>query len=593
MSINETFLLLKSADFAGAAEAIEAALRRWLKEVFPGLTPGLDDPAPWGLDPQWRKALLLVPPEDGWMLLLDTVRESDLSELAERLSVHLHGTAVSVKVEGRRYAWQYRIFDCGREVRAFERPEAAALAAPGAGEAPMPQYSDVEAEAYAFLAELGVPPALRLIGFAELLHPPTLAGRARREGFLWRYTGLRGGVPQVARQAAELLVPPRRAVVPVRLDAANVRPDGRRVHEEFRDLSGTPDPEALDALLAVELDVRNRYAYAHLKLPDGDAPEVVFRYRHPLLSEAELARRLAVRRRVFERARPDQRAFLRAALATMRKRWPQYRVGKRQGFGFELFPPAPEASGPREFAPGEVDRPRQAPTPTAWLVRLDNVYERFRAYTGPLSPSAYLARFFERAIETLTASLPTTWEDARPHVLPRLWGGGEDRMPADHGPEMPMRSVAPGLRAGLVCERGEGLLHVGAPALRAWQVDFETAFDQALAALEARTPKGLQGAELHESRTQDGGRVVTVQYGDGNTSARALSRTFRQDLLALLGEDAAVVSFPDRDAIRAAPASDPFGIEALQTSARRRAGDGLGAELFRLTADALAPYASL
>lgn len=99
-------------------------------------------------------------------------------------------------------------------------------------------------------------------------------------------------------------------------------------------------------------------------------------------------------------------------------------------------------------------------------------------------------------------------------------------MPADHGPEMPMRSVAPGLRAGLVCERGEGLLHVGAPALRAWQVDFETAFDQALAALEARTPKGLQGAELHESRTQDGGRVVTVQYGDGNTSARALSRTF-------------------------------------------------------------------
>ncbi|MCZ7648835.1 MAG: hypothetical protein M5U26_26855 [Planctomycetota bacterium] len=591
MSVNEAYVYVKSSSDAAVVREAGGELRRWVREVCPKVSPQFDDPADWGADSGWRRQLLHLPSQDEWTLLIDTALENSDPELARRISKALKTTAVWCLLLGGCYHWRFRIYDNGREVKSGAHPESMpplrqvlnakpARAGDESGkhfaEGAMPLYQDAEAEVYHFLGDLGVPATLRMVTH-DIRVPAEVAREAGMtyQGTLLTVDGVQAGMPELKVVAQALVEPPGGGIVPISFDGVARDKEGRRFFLERRRVFGEPSPEALGRLLEVEREVRNRYEYPFLELADKVAPEMRFSYVHGGLGKGELDRRLQVRRRVYERLNPSKREFLRLAFKVLKQRWPTLKPGARAGFGFQMKPP----TGGRG---------------SAWVIRLDNAYEEYRARPGDLAPAAFLARFFERLFGTLLARPLPNWDAAKSTLLPRLRGDGArgpastEALDAIARNDLPVVEAGAGLQAGLVSERDQGLVHVHAAALKSWKVELGAAYAAALANLGARTPAGLEGARLDAERGPDGGRVCVVSYGDGHSAARVLLPEFRRALLARLGDKTAIVSFADRDALRAAAESDLFGMELLRQDRRRAAGQA--PELFRITAEGVARY---
>ncbi|MBE7465157.1 MAG: hypothetical protein HS116_16900 [Planctomycetes bacterium] len=588
MSVNEAYLVVRSDSDAAVDEAVAGELQRWVREVCPQLSPQFDHPADWGADANWRRQYLHLPGSGGWSLLIDTARQHSDPELARALSRRLKTTVVWTLVLGSCYHWRYRIYDNGREVRALvspeDLPELQALLGRGderrgadessasvAFRGPMPRYEDVEAALDNFLERLGVPKELRLVTRDRCA--PADAAHAGR-GSLLSVEGLRAGIPVVKVRAQALAPPPAEPAVPVSFDGVARNEQGVRYFLERRRIFGIPSPADLERLLELEREIRNRYEYPFLEIPDGAAPEIRFHYRHEDPGGDPLDARLKARRAAYERARPTQRAFLRLALRVLAKRYPRLRIGARVRFGFQLFPaaaPAPDGDSELAKLPAAGAAPEHAAPGVSWLIRLDHAYEEYRQRPGDLSPAAFLARFFEKIFHSLQGAPPADWAIARKRLLPRLRldaqapsGEPAEALGED---DLPLRAVAPGLAVGLVYESPQGLVHVHAGLLRAWNVAWDDAYALALRNLEARTPANLDGARMQALRGEDGGRVCTLAYDDPHTAARILLPGFRKALLERLGDTAALLSLAERDLLALAAESDLFGVEALARNA--------------------------
>ncbi|MCX7803742.1 MAG: hypothetical protein N3A38_01000 [Planctomycetota bacterium] len=531
MSINEGQIFVRCNDFAAVQRATEAGLQQFFEETYCRLSPEVDDPEECLLSEEFARVAVLLPPERGWCAILDGFQRPADEDLAREISRMLRTRVVCTTVEGRRYFWEYRQFDRGRMARCSQRRR------PAGGGTGGRSYRDVEAEAYAFLLSLGIPPAY------ALLDAPGVLGGERREGarpieaVVYRMEGLAAGRPCLRKSRIGTFANPPSRRPPVRADRQYTDPSGRKHYEEIRCLPGRIGPEEVGEILSVELDVANRYAHESIGAPDAEVPAVRFRYSCDEMSDDELNGLIAGSREEFFASHLTMREFLAMAERILRDERGSEVDVRRDGFSLIC---AAKTTG-RESR-----------------VHLENLYRDYRRTWS--DPAGLIRTFISRMVEIPRARVPETLEEAKHLILPQLIAGGD-------APECPWEAgeaVQPfvgNLRVRLVLDCGGGLIHVPNLWMEKWKVTFDSLWNVALRNLEALAVRAAGGVTI---LPLGNGRILVANFPDGHTASRVLLPRFHRLAAAALGSERLVVGLPGRDSLSAVRADQPPLVDRLQ-----------------------------
>jgi hypothetical protein len=299
MSLIVGQILIPSEDFPAATGALTDYLDLWFREQY------RPHPRPPFTDGEGIRSVILLPPLDGWMAVLE--RRSDLCdlELAAALSRALPVPLTVFELDGSRYRWARYEFQAGSpRDAALEPPDAfeprhwAPLAdrPPEPAPRPMPRYRDVETEATAHFLRRGVPADLLF-----LRHEDVSAGTAaeavffklwqREDGPAFRHYPFRAAVEPVVRDAQ----------TPLHYDHVELKTDvSQQLVRETRHVYGEPTDEAVENLARLEDAFRSRVlARESAECRDELLPDVRFLYRHETAEQpfARMLRRARATRR--------------------------------------------------------------------------------------------------------------------------------------------------------------------------------------------------------------------------------------------------------------------------------------------------------
>ena len=528
---------------------------------------------------------LTVLHQSGWACLLEQGRvDFGLARLlSEQGEVH------ALDLDGSRFALRLRSFRGGEPGPQRQEP---------AERGPLlPLVCDVEQEAWDFLRELGVPPALRLCVAEEvrLFEPGAAEGAVEGAAGL---DALRIVLTEAGLQATLARgLPPERSEgrsPPARPDSLVESKAGESLALEVRRLPDlVPTAEAADALAAVEEQAALRLCLELGPLLEQERiPRPAFAYETSVIAD------LAPLMETAREARPwlsrlcdagipaplSHGGFAARSRALLAVAVPDARVLRVHGLRLEVrHPGAPDAALLFDLAArwqaallGEEPEPDPA-TPHAPSALVDEVDLRLRE---PLLPLAELPRS-----AFLAGLLPTLWTGDDAAFFPSAPLPG--LLPA--APGAAQAALVP--RVGLLCDAAGQLRPVEAAALSAHGLGLEDALTRAAENADVRTLAAAAGLHLFDL---DHGRVAMTSFDDAAGAGRLASAAFRALLLRLIGAEV-LVAAPTRDTLLACPDSEE-GAAWLQGEAGLRRVEGpfpLPGPLFLLDAGGLRIAAAL
>jgi hypothetical protein len=252
------------------------------------------------------RRLTVMPPRDGWAMIIEQVRFLADGDLARHLSEGLGCKVVWSEVQGGALGWACFEFEnghltggrldpaSGREERLVAAAnEAKALNLMEAEQSEMPVYPvDPEMDAWHHLCALGLP---REYIFA---YPNDIvrlgSGGETEAGFVVLKDSYYGGRLTAAVGPARFAARPQG--LPYRPDLV-AREDGQptAIHE-IRLLQGRPSRQSLDRAFEAELHWRRRAFYVMSETLPGSVPHISFRYKDPADPDRDLEKLLEQRR---------------------------------------------------------------------------------------------------------------------------------------------------------------------------------------------------------------------------------------------------------------------------------------------------------
>jgi len=538
----------------------EGYLRRWAKAVRD------EWPDVPFLGSETSRATYVLPPVDGWCVLVDADPYRADFDLAQHLSEALATTALAVELRGGDLAWRYAAFEEGELEREEREPPEAFEPDAGSGGAPMPIYPDAVREVLQVLRTEGVPRERWFLRQDEFT-----AEGVDDEDAVWldeivTRPEKRNPVERVPRAPHRLKRKEGR--LPFKPDVVGSTPTHRPLFVEIRSLFGTPTPQAVANLLEIERADRNRLQEPYLGGSADQMPSVYFEYSARGASEDELTKMLDLRRADFFRPRPPMSDFLDAALAIARKEQRTWRQLRASGFGlrFKL-----EGSSVEDAV--DLDQPYQ------------DYMEGRLAGTGP---EEVLRRFLAQAAEDLHRPMAEAqYRSVADLLAPSLMSAEEAVRLVDEG--VPSTPLGHGVNVVVTCRVGEGSALIDVDDLLRWDVSFEEALEVAKANLLRREkidPKAPIPVDIAPDR-----RALALLSGP-QPATHILMPGLAAVLRQVLDAEEVLCAIPDLDSFFAIDASEPETQLALRGFARARlhvAERPLTAELFRMMDDHAEP----
>ncbi len=233
----------------------------------------------------------ILPPKDGWAMIIEQVRFLADGDMARHLSEGLDCRVIWAEVQGGALGWACFEFDKGQLVKGKLEPrsgreerlvaaanEAKAINLSEAQDPEMPVYpTDPERAAWDHLCGLGLPREYIFVYPGDVVR--LNSGGEMEAGFLTLRDSHYGGRLIATVGPAKFL--PRPAGLPYRPDlVAREGGEPTTVHE-VRLLHGRPSSRALDSAFAAELAWRRRAFSVMSATLTGKVPQVIFRYKDP------------------------------------------------------------------------------------------------------------------------------------------------------------------------------------------------------------------------------------------------------------------------------------------------------------------------
>lgn len=254
MSLNSGQIFIATDDFEDLGRELLFYLGEWFEKRYQAIDREADLSTHF-LDKDRRRAVMALPPFEGWCTVFEMRPGRADPQLAAHLSRRLGARAVWFELQGARLRWRWQSFDAGRPQSPHLSPERAWT--PLKQELfPMPLYEDIEPIAYRQLRELDLPRERLFLRTEDIVvAPDTGSGPALYALMLTSEEGPR---------FEHLRFEPRwtwriHDDEPVREDFHGVHHDGERtITLETRWLRGVPDATSASNLVRIERLARER-----------------------------------------------------------------------------------------------------------------------------------------------------------------------------------------------------------------------------------------------------------------------------------------------------------------------------------------------
>jgi hypothetical protein len=292
MSINVGQLFVKHDNLKLLLRIAAEYVRIWQKGVFSRLSNlEKEEQGSENFLTRRSRRLTLLPPRDGWSMIIEQVRFLADGELAKHISESLGCPVIWAEMQGGALGWACFELENGQLVRGKLEPaagreerlvaaanEAKAISLSEAESSDMPHYPvDPEMDAWNHLCSLGLPREYIFVYPGDVLRLGS--GGEMEAGFVTLKDSYYGGRMTAALGPARFL--PRPDGLPYRPDLV-ARSDGQptAVHE-VRLLHGRPTRPALDRVFDAEVNWRRRAFQVMSATLPGNIPQVKFRYKDP------------------------------------------------------------------------------------------------------------------------------------------------------------------------------------------------------------------------------------------------------------------------------------------------------------------------
>jgi len=292
MSINVGQIFVQHDNLNLVLRVTAEYMRVWQKGVFARLsTLEKEEQGAENFLSRRARRMTILPPKDGWAMIVEQVRFLADGDLARHLSESLACRVIWSELQGGALGWACYEFEqgrlaggrlappAGREERLVAAAtEARAVNLSQTESADMPLYPvDPERDAWQHLCGLGLPREYIFMYPGDV----TRLGRAGQieAGFVVLKDSHYGGRMTAAIGPAEVLKRP--PALPYRPDLV-ARQEGQptAIHE-VRLLHGRPTRRAIERVFAAELTWRRRAFYTMSATLTGKVPDIAFKYKDP------------------------------------------------------------------------------------------------------------------------------------------------------------------------------------------------------------------------------------------------------------------------------------------------------------------------
>jgi hypothetical protein len=299
MSINVGQLFVEHDNLKLILRVVAEYVRVWQKGIFSRLST-LEKQEQGAENFLTRRArrISILPPANGWAMIVEQVRFLADGDLARHLSEGLGCRVIWSEVQGGALGWACFEFEngkltggrlepaAGREERLVAAATEAKAVNLAQTESPaMPLYPlDAEQDAWNHLLGLGLPRDYIFLYPGDILRLDK--GGELEAAFVVLRASHYGGRMTAAIGPAKLL--PRPAGMPYRPDLVARSGDQPTCVHEVRLVHGSPTRQAIERIFAAELKWRRRGFQVMSKTLGGYVPEVSFRYKDPVVPDRDL-----------------------------------------------------------------------------------------------------------------------------------------------------------------------------------------------------------------------------------------------------------------------------------------------------------------
>lgn len=507
MSLSAAQIFLRTDDLAGVEQVVAEALVEWQ-----GLVPlDLDER---GLTPPPERRVVLLPPVEGWITVIEESRKLDRS-LARNLRARLGVLTIAAELDGHFLAADLEVIDAEGETETWTVPDT------GGDDERMPIYEDAEAGFWTRLRGLGVPAGLIAVEWEEVVDTLSPVAEGARISAEAGAEGLDKTMLPIGNIVeAEVVDGPR-----VRPDLWVAGPDGEAQVIEARRLTGEWNATAATALARIEQAQLGRILGTLAWTTDDPVlPRVVFTYEG--VEDETFALVLEMARRehpALLRARDVPWLSIRGLADAVRERVRDddaWEVGRRCGLRLEL---------------------RHAEWPN-WSFLLD-LRSLWRGYLE--APDA-----LEAVIDVSLVQLLATGRE-RPSIdetrlFPLLLGEGAPGIAA-----LATRPFADGVWVAIGFDTGQAVRPLTRQELASVGLGFDDALDLAVRRLDRATEEHDEFAIYEQAE----GVTLSGEFPDVSSAARILSSAVLSHVAQQLG-DGCFVAIPARDIFLAAEGTD-------------------------------------
>ncbi len=467
MSINVGQIFIRHDNLNLLLRVTAEYMRVWQKGVFSRLsTLEKEEQGAENFLSRRARRMSILPPKDGWAMIIEQVRFLADGDLARHISESLACRVIWTELQGGALGWACFEFEKGRLVRGRLEPpagreerliaaatEAKAVNLSQTESADMPLYPlDPEKQAWDYLVQLGLPPEY------VFMYPGDVGRLGKAGEFEAGFVILRdshyGGRMTAAIGPAKLLARP--AALPYRPDLVARDVDQPKAIHEVRLLHGRPTRPAIERVFAAELNWRRRAFYTMSNTLTGRVPEISFKYKDPADPDRDFDE-------ILEKHRDACKSPFIALTSSAD-------VLARKGFAARAAELINAEDGTLEAAPDEGGNLTVKLGGEEATLDLLGSYRRYVADTSVIEETASEALAAFRSRHALVAELSSSDRNRLLLVL-----RGTDTLPLDSV----STEVAEGVDAVLAVEKDDAVVELPKAALKALDLDKSAAVDAA------------------------------------------------------------------------------------------------------------------
>lgn len=350
MSIKIGHIVVQSENFEEVGEVTKVHLDHWFKNVYltADLPQRIRSPENFFLDDEGIRSLIVLPPVNGWTIILERVQARADLDLAKALSEKLKVKTIVAEVDGTRYRWADLTYENGALADAtLEPPDAFGAyyrkrigeGAEWGDRAEMPMYTDAEKGAFEALVAQGVPTDLIFLCHDDVSAGIEMASSQAMFFKIWE----RSDGPAFRHYLFSARFEPavEDGKPPLRNDHVELKTEvSQQRLEEQRFVYGEPTEEAVRNLVDLEDKFRQRiFDQSSQDCIDEYLPEVEFTYFHEasderfsrMLRSAQAAKRVE-KRALYHRAIFGRYGFNNRAADILRTAFPDYEFTETDEF---------------------------------------------------------------------------------------------------------------------------------------------------------------------------------------------------------------------------------------------------------------------